>query len=196
MGIKSFFASAQISWRKRDYHPHTISFPEAIANAGNVLVCLPVGLRELTLVKPYLPELADIFSPSEMYLLASPGSQNIAGILPRRGYRILVPAAGQSTWSGLPSGAYLRGLHNSSIDLIVDLNLTMNPFVARALLDFEDVVKIGVSNILGGPFYNLEVRTSYLRDERNIYRSLIDTIANLRHPVTRDEHNQTRLSGM
>ena len=192
--VKNFVASTQIQWRKRSYHSESISFPDAISSANHVLVCLPEGLRELTTVKPYLPELVDIFAPAEMYLLASPGAQNITNILPRRGYRILAPTESNATWSGLPKSPYLRSIRNNPIDLIVDLNLAFNPFVARMLLEFESVVKIGVGNLLGGPFYNLEVRTSYLRDERNIYRSLIDTVAGLRNPITRDGFNQTRLA--
>ena len=39
-----------------------------------------------------------------------------------------------------------------------------------------DAVRIGRGNHLGQPYYNLEIKTKYLRDERNIYRSLLETI--------------------
>ena len=44
-----------------------------------------------------------------------------------------------------------------------DINLTVN----RG----ERIVICGI------PFYNLEIKTKYLRDERNIYRSLLETIS-------------------
>ncbi|HSH00774.1 MAG TPA: hypothetical protein VLB27_12015, partial [candidate division Zixibacteria bacterium] len=70
------------------------------------------------------------------------------------------------------------------------------PFVAMALLSFRDCVKIGISEHLGDPFYNLQIRTNYLRDERNIYRSFVDAIAQLKDPAPRGHVSQTRLSGL
>lgn len=195
MGIRSFVASAQIGWRKRQHIGIEHHFADAIQSATHVLICLPQGLRELTLVKPYLPELGDVFAPAEMYLLATPGS-HVANIFPRKGFRILAPGMNQSSWAGLPKPAFLRTLHANKIDLIIDLNLRDNPFVAMALLSFRDCVKIGISEHLGDPFYNLQIRTNYLRDERNIYRSFVDAIAQLKDPAPRGHVSQTRLSGL
>ncbi len=44
---------------------------------------------------------------------------------------------------------------------------------------FPRAVRIGRGNHLGIPYYNLEIKTKYLRDERNIYRSLLETLSAL-----------------
>lgn len=194
MGLRAFFASARIGWEKRQSDPAEFSFPRSVTESQQVLICLPQGLRELTLVKPFLPEMADMFAPAEMYLLATPGS-HVANVFPRKGYRILAPGNAQRSWSGLPKPSYLETLNKNSFDLIIDLNLRDNPFVACVLLSFDDCVKVGCGNHLGRPFYNLEIRTAYLRDERNIYRSFVDTLAQLKSPIRRGQISQTRLSG-
>ena len=194
MGLKSFVAGTRIGWQKRQYKSSPLHFSSAIQNATNVLICLPQGLRELTLVKPYLPELGDVFAPAEMYLLATPGS-HVANIFPRKGFRILAPGSNQRSWTGLPKPGFLRTLQANKIDLIIDMNLRDNPFVAMALLSF-DCVKIGVGDHLGDPFYNLQIRTNYLRDQRNIYRSFVDAISQLKFPTPRGHVSQTRLSGL
>lgn len=195
MGLKSFIASARIGWEKRQYHGEERHFSQDVQSAKHVLICLPQGLRELTLVKPFLPELGDIFAPAEMYLLATPGS-HVANIFPRKGFRIVAPGESLQSWTGLPKPGFLRTLHQNPIDLVIDLNLRDNPFVAMALLSFDDCVRIGVGDHLGDPFYNLQIRTSYLRDERNIYRSFVDLIGQLKTPISRDFAGQTRLSGI
>lgn len=194
MGLKSIIVSSRLGWLKRQSSPEDFIFPDAVSESKNILICLPEGLRELTLVKPFLPEFVDIFSPGEMYLLATPGS-HVANIFPRKGYRILAPGGSQCAWTGLPKASYLDTLRSNKIDLLIDLNLRDNPFIASVLLNFDNCVKIGVGDHLGQPYYNLEIRTPYLRDERNIYRSFIDMIAKIRNPLTKDYSGQTRLSG-
>ncbi|MFQ5606847.1 MAG: hypothetical protein ACE5GA_02785 [Candidatus Zixiibacteriota bacterium] len=194
MGLKSVIVSSRLGWLKRQCSSAEFVFPDAISASKNVLICLPQGLRELTLVKPFLPEFVDIFAPAEMYLLATPGS-HVANIFPRKGYRILAPGFAQCDWTGLPKASYLETVRQNRIDLIIDLNLGDNPFIASALLTLNECVRIGVGDHLGKPYYNLEIRTAYLRDERNIYRSFIDMIARIRNPLDRDLVGQTRLSG-
>jgi len=194
MGLKSLIAGSKIGWRKRHYVGSEFSFSEELATSDSVLICLPEGLRELTIVKPFLPEFADIFAPAEMFLLASPGS-HVANVFPRKGYRIIAPGMNQRTWAGLPKPGLLKTLHANKFNLIIDLNLRPNSFMQFVLLDFADCVKIGVGDYLGEPFHNVEIRTSYMRDERNIYRSFIETIHQLRNPLPRGFTGQTRLVG-
>ncbi|MCH9032629.1 MAG: hypothetical protein IIB00_10285 [candidate division Zixibacteria bacterium] len=181
MGIRSILVNSQLGLKSRRCKSSTFSFPEALYVSRNVLILLPQGLRELTMVKPYLPEFADIFSPAEMYLLATPGS-HVVNIFPRKGYRILAPGPSQTTWTGLPKASYLKTLTSNNFDLMIDLNLNENPFAARTLLEFEKALKIGVGGDLGEPFYNLEIKTGYMQDERNIYRAFVDMISELKSP--------------
>ncbi len=194
MGLKSFIADSKIGWRKRNYTGSEFSFSAELATSASVLICLPESLRELTIVKPFLPEFADIFAPAEMFLIACPGS-HVANVFPRKGYRIIAPGMHQRTWAGLPKPGLLKALHANKFDIIIDLNLHSNPFVEFILLDFPDCVKIGVGDHRGEPFHNVEIRTSYMRDERNIYRSFIETINQLKNPLPRGFVGQTRLSG-
>ena len=102
---------------------------------------------------------------------------------------IVFPSAftGTDTWikivsvllsnSGLPKKTYLSVLTDNEYDLILDLNFNRTNFTSMVLLNFPQAIRIGKGNHLGQPFYNLEIKTKYLRDERNMYRSLIETLA-------------------
>jgi hypothetical protein len=150
-------------------------FPSALSQPKHVLVCLPRGLRELTLVKQFLPNLSDLFKPADITLLSAPGIR-IADIYPRKGFQILTPSSEQLSWSGLPKKSFIKSLHEHKFDAVIDLNLQASPFVSWVLVNLPDALRIGRGNHLGQPYYNLEIKTRYLRDERNIYRSLIETL--------------------
>lgn len=150
-------------------------FPDALRNPQHILVCLPGGLRELTLVKQFLPAVTELFKPAEISLLCMPGMK-VSDIFPRKGFQILSPSTDQLTWAGLPKRSYIDSLNAMKIDLVLDFNLEQSNFTSSVLLGFPQAVRIGRGNHLGRPYYNLEIKTKYLRDERNIYRSLLETI--------------------
>ncbi len=155
-------------------------FPAALMQPRNVLVCLPAGLRELTLVKQFLPTLKEMFKGSNFSLLAMPGIK-VHDIYPRKGFQILSPTSDQLTWSGLPKKNYVKMLQEQGYDLLIDLNLAQSSFTSSILLSFPQAVRVGRGNHRGEPFYNLEIKTKYLRDERNIYRSMFDMLGVLKH---------------
>ena len=80
---------------------------------------------------------------------------------------------------GLDKKSYLEHLQSYKFDAVLDLNLESSLFTSAVLLSFPDAIRIGRGNHLGDPFYNLEIKTRYLRDERNIYRSLLETLATI-----------------
>jgi len=176
--FKSFIARWQINKLKRNIEPHQISFPSDLLNPKNILVCLPATLRELTLVKQFLPNISTLFKPANLSLLAVPGVK-VADIYPRKGYQILTPSMDQLTWSGLPKKSYIQVLKDYKFDMILDLNLGSSIFTSAVLLNFPKAIRVGRGNHRGIPFYNLEIKTKYLRDERNIYRSLLETLATI-----------------
>ena len=135
-------------------------------------------VRELTLVKQYLPAITQLFKPADITLLALPGIK-VYDIYPRKGFQILTPSMEQVSWTGLPKKSYLNTLAEQKFDAILDLNLEVSNFTASVLLRFPEAIRIGRGNHLGTPFYNLEIKTKYLRDERNIYRSLLATLGTI-----------------
>ncbi len=175
MSIKDFIARFKLNNKQRRIETSLINFPEALQTPRQVLICLPGELRELTMVKQFLPQLSTLFKPATINLLSPPGMK-VADILPRKGFNILAPTSDQQTWSGLAKKSYLQTLLDLKFDIILDLNLTASPFVSSILLSFPDAIRIGRGNHLGQPFYNLEIKTRYLRDERNIYRALVETL--------------------
>lgn len=179
--LKNILARSRLSLLRRKYVPAAIAIPEDMVNCKNVLICLPPGQRELTMIKQLLPELSRIFSESEIYLLAAPGS-SVYNIFPRKGYRILTPTSQHLTWSGLPGKSYLASLRETGFTVILDLNLRQHYFSQAVLLSFPEAIKIGRANHLGLPFYNLEIKTRYLRDEKNIYKSIIATVDRIKNP--------------
>jgi hypothetical protein len=178
-GVKEIVAGFRLRFHLRAYQASPICLPDDMRNTRNVMICLPPGQRELTMIKQLLPELARIFSDSEIYLLAAPGSP-VYEIFPRKGYRILTPSSDQLTWSGLAKTAYINLLKQNRFDLILDLNLSPSHFVKSILLAFPRAIRAGAGGNLGIPYYNLEIKSGYLRDEKNIYRSIINMIAQLR----------------
>jgi hypothetical protein len=178
MGVKDILASVQIGRMKRRVEGRELSFPEDLLKPKHILVCLPGGLRELTLVKQLLPSITQLFKPADITLLALPGVK-VYDIYPRKGFQILTPSLDQVTWSGLPKKSYFSTLDDQKFDAILDLNLKASHFTSSVLLRYPEAIRIGRGNHLGAPFYNLEIKTKYLRDERNIYRSLLATLGTI-----------------
>jgi len=181
-GLKDILARTKLRILSRKFQMIPISLPNDINKCRNVLICLPHDQRELTVIKQLLPDLSKIFSHAEIYLMAPPGS-NIYAIFPRKGYRIMSPSADHITWAGLATKRYIRLLKENKYDLILDLNLEPNFLIQSILLAFPEAVRIGRGNSLGTPYYNLEIKTKFLRDEKNIYKSIIATIQGLRSPT-------------
>jgi hypothetical protein len=180
MGIKDFGARFRLRFRLKNHQSHSINIPGDLNNRKNIVICLPPDQRELTMIRQLLPAITALFSTSEIYLLASPGSQ-VYAIFPRKGYRILTPSQDQLTWSGLAKKSYIKNLHQTDFDLILDLNLVPNYFIQSILLSFPKAIRIGGCNKLGMPYYNLEIKSKYIRDEKNIYRSIIDMLDRLKY---------------
>jgi hypothetical protein len=176
MSLRDFMARMQIRYLKKQVQGRQMSIPGDLLSPKRILVCLPGGLRELTMVKQLLPAITQLFKSADITLLALPGVK-VYDIYPRKGFQILTPSLDQVTWAGLPKKGFLATLSERRFDAILDLNLETSSFISTVLLKFPDAIRIGRGNHLGTPFYNLEIKTKYLRDERNIYRSLLATLA-------------------
>ena len=158
MSVKSMVARFKVSALKSRTESEVISFPSDLQSPRHVLVCLPGGLRELTIVKQFLPTISDMFRPAEITLLSMPGVK-VKDIFPRKGFQILSPSVEQLTWSGLPKKSYLRLLHENKFDTLLDLSIEPSSFTSCILLNFPKTIRIGRGNHLGRPFYNLEIKT-------------------------------------
>ena len=179
MSLKSFLGGIKLRGQKNRMQTETVQFPGALVKNRHILVCLPGGLRELTLLKQFLPDIKALFKPAEITLLALPGVK-VNDMYPRKGFHILSPSTDQVTWSGLPKKSYVKMLQDYKFDVLLDLNLQPSTFTSSILLNFPGAIRIGRGNHLGDPYYNLEIKTRYLRDERNIYRSLLQTLGTLK----------------
>ncbi len=178
MGFRSILATWQVGRLRKNIDTVEFSFPGDLLKPRHIMVCLPEGLRELTLVKQFLPTIRDMFKPADVTLLSMPGVK-VHDIYPRKGFQILTPSMDQLTWSGLPKKNYVQHLSDQKFDMILDLSIEASNFTSAILLSFPRAVRIGRGNHLGEPYYNVEIKTKYLRDERNIYRSLLDTLGAL-----------------
>jgi len=187
MSLRDLIAGVRIRQIKKRMESDTLSFPGVLLKPKHVLVCLPGGLRELTLVKQLLPMIADLFKPADISLLSMPGMR-VNDIFPRKGFQILSPTVDQITWTGLPKKSYIEMLQGHKFDLVLDLNLESSKFTSGILLNLPHAVRIGRGNHLGNPFYNLEIKTRFLRDERNIYRSLLETIDAMKNSGSQSEN--------
>ena len=176
MSLRSLVGRIKLNRLKNRMEPQQLVFPSSLTRPKHILVCLPGGLRELTLLKQFLPTIKEMFKATEITLLSQPGVR-VNDIYPRKGFHILSPSADQTTWTGLPKKSYIKMLKEYEFDLVLDLNLKPSPFTSAILLSFPSAVRVGRGNQLGRPFYNLEIKTRYLRDERNIYRSMLKTLS-------------------
>ena len=180
MSFKSMVGRIQLRQMRNKMEPESVVFPGSLAGPKHILVCLPGGLRELTLLKQFLPEIKGLFKAAEISLLSLPGVR-VYDMYPRKGFHILSPTADHMTWAGLPKKSYIKTLKEFGFDLILDLNLSATLFTSGILLNFPAAVRVGRGNHLGEPFYNLEIKTRYLRDERNIYRSMLRTLSTIKN---------------
>ncbi|MBU0985322.1 MAG: hypothetical protein KKA42_15715, partial [candidate division Zixibacteria bacterium] len=138
----------------------------------------------------FLPTISQMFRPADITLLTVPGIK-VHDMYPRKGFQILSPSVDQLSWTGMPKKSYLKTLSDYKYDMILDLNLQSCHFTSTVLLNFPGAVRIGRSNHLGDPYYNVEIKTKYLRDERNIYRSMLETLGTIvqRQPGTASADN-------
>jgi len=178
MRLRNAIASLQVKHLRVKMRSTMHQYPQDLLAPKRILVCLPQGLRELTLVKQFLPTISYLFKSADISLLTVPGVK-ITDIYPRKGFQILAPSLDQLTWTGMPKKSYLKMLNDYKFDLILDLNFEQSIFTSTILLNFPSAIRIGRGNHLGEPFYNLEIKTKYLRDERNIYRSLLETLGRI-----------------
>ncbi len=176
--IRAAYAHIQLKRLRKQMEPQECSFPRDLLGTRHMLICLPPGLRELTMVKQFLPAIMILFRSAEITLLAMPGIK-VTDIYPRKGVILLTPTVEQLNWAGLPKKSYIQTLQQQKFDLVLDMNLEQSLFTSAILLNFPKAVRIGRGNHLGIPYYNLEIKTKYLRDERNIYRSLLETLSAL-----------------
>ncbi len=175
MWLKNVIAKFQLRRYRTQMAPSSWSFPSDLMKSHKILICLPAGLRELTLVKSFLPTIMYLFKPSEITLLAMPGIK-VTDIYPRKGVQLLTPSVEQLNWSGLPKKSFVKTLQGQKFDMLLDMSIESSEFMSAILLSFPQAIRIGRGNHLGNPYYNLEIKTKYLRDERNIYRSMLATI--------------------
>ena len=176
MSVKNFVASLKLRQLRKNMEPQDFVFPDAVQHPKHILVCLPGGLRELTLVKQFLPTITELFKPADIVLLSMPGIK-VTDIFPRKGFQILSPSSDHLSWSGLAKNTFIDKLKDLKFDVVLDLNLQSSSFTSSILLNFPEALRIGRGNHRGNPYYNVEIKTKYLRDERNIYRSILDTIS-------------------
>lgn len=179
MKIRNIIARIQLRQIKNRMPAEQFVFPNVLKSPKHILICLPGGLRELTLVKQLLPTISELFKKADIVLLSMPGVK-VNDIFPRKGFQILSPTYEHLTWIGLAKKSYIKMLKELEFDLVLDLNLRHSNFTSSILLNFPKAVRIGRGNHRGKPFYNLEIKTKYLRDERNIYRSLLETISTIK----------------
>ena len=180
--VKDIVARSKLKGLTKRMDSELHSYPEDLRTPKRILICLPSSLRELTLVKQFLPKVTTIFKNAQVSLLTNP-EVKVHDIYPRRGFQILTPTSDQMSWSGFPRAAYLSTLQEYKFDMVLDFNLQRSFFTSAVLLSFPRAIRVGQGNHLGQPFYNLEIKTRYLRDERNIYRSILDTLAKIIDPT-------------
>lgn len=178
MWLKNLIAGFQLRRYRSQMEPSTLNFPGDLMKPRKILICLPAGLRELTLVKSFLPTITYLFKPADITLLAMPGIK-VTDIYPRKGVQLLTPTVDQLNWSGLPKKSYVKTLQGQKYDMLLDMSMEPSEFMSAILLSFPQAIRIGRGNHLGNPYYNLEIKTKYLRDERNIYRSMLATIGQM-----------------
>jgi hypothetical protein len=179
VGFKALVGDYKLKRWSQRIDAAALEFPTAVARTQNILICLPRGLRELTLVKQFLPTIKDMFGAANISLISLPGIQ-VNDIYPRKGFQILSPSSDQVTWFGLPKRSYLETLAGYKFDMVLDLNLQPSRFTQGILLSFPKAVRVGRGNHLGRPYYNLEIKSKFLRDERNIYRSLLTILGRIK----------------
>lgn len=184
MGIKTLMARTALVRAASKTKSAPLSLPLEFLGKS-LLVLLPAEQRELTVVKQILPDITKIFGDRDVYMLAYPGT-HIESIFPSKGFRYISPGKSGMSWTGLPTGAFLGKLKSHKFDYIFDTNLTRNIFTARILLEFPHAVRFGNSGGLGLPYLNLEIKTKFLRDRSQIYRSILDVIA---HLADKTDHN-------
>jgi hypothetical protein len=192
MKIKSIISKAMLARTASRTKSAPLSLPLEFSGKS-LLVLLPDEQRELTVVKQILPDITAIFGTENVYLLSSLGMQ-IESIFPSKGFRYISTGRSAIKWTGLPSRPFLDKLRKYRFDYIFDTNLSENVFASRILLEFPRAVRFGNGGYLGTPYLNLEIKTKFLRDRRQIYRSILEVLARLACKIDHPDRNPDNVS--
>ena len=71
MSLKSILGQLRLKQMRSRIECRSVHFPLALHDTKHVLVCLPRGLRALTVLKQFLPSLKEMFRPAEITLMLS-----------------------------------------------------------------------------------------------------------------------------
>jgi hypothetical protein len=173
MKIKSIISKAMLARTASRTKSAPLSLPLEFSGKS-LLVLLPDEQRELTVVKQILPDITAIFGTENVYLLSSLGMQ-IESIFPSKGFRYISTGRSAIKWTGLPSRPFLDKLR-------------------KYRLEFPRAVRFGNGGYLGTPYLNLEIKTKFLRDRRQIYRSILEVLARLACKIDHPDRNPDNVS--
>jgi hypothetical protein len=167
-------------WRsKLSFKPHLFSFAEKIAQAENVLICLPGKQESFELAKDHLTIFADIFQNKKISVfLPFAGAESLLSHLER--YVVIYPQKEDLGIFSLPRREFIQRIKDHRFEIALDLDLEDGFVNSYLCLKSGAFVRIGLEGKAGFPFYNLQLTPSKERlSLEDLYVGMAETLKKL-----------------
>jgi len=146
-----------IRWWARHDRAREFTFPGDIQHARRVLVLMPTAIEAMRQSEFFLARLPQAFPSAKVTLLYPPKSMAPRFYNPY-GFAVVVPAAGQVGWWGIPRRSFLDDLFRTPFDVLISLNKELTVFHAAVAVGSQTPVRIGLPDGIGPPFVTVELR--------------------------------------
>jgi len=172
-------------WRsKLSFKPHLFSFAEKIAQAENVLICLPGKQESFELAKDHLTIFADVFQNKKISVfLPFVGAEGLLSHLER--YVVIYPQKEDLMIFSLPRRKFIQKIKDHHFEIVLDLDLDDGFVNSYLCLKSGAFVRIGREGKAGFPFYNLQLALLKERSSpEDLYVGMAETLKNLSQGFT------------
>ncbi|NUO18024.1 hypothetical protein HUU59_01050 [bacterium] len=157
MSIKERIGWKFLSWRKGEHAGGRITLPGAARHARKVCVLLPSNFDDFDIVRVILPE---IFSRLENAQLTIWVRDNYRSwLIINESCSIMSYDPVQCTKLGLPDNAILKQIRSTEYDLLLDLSLNPELYVAALAKEVRAEMKVALAHPQTEEFYNLLVES-------------------------------------
>ncbi len=158
MTIKERIGWKLLSWRKSDAGDRRVSLPRVTENANSACIVLPVSFDDFDLVRTILPDILVRLSHARVTIWVRENFRSWLVIDEYCNVRNYDPA--RATRFGIPSQDMTKQIRSAEYDLMIDLSLNPDLYVAGLAKEVRATTKVGLSHPHTQSLYNLLVESS------------------------------------
>ncbi len=158
MSIKEKIGLRLFSWRKSEAANGRVALPSAAKNAKTVCIILPANFDDFDIVRTILPDILDKLSYASLTIWVRENYRS--WLIVNETSTILNYDPSEATRFGLPDSDVVRRIKSKEYDLLLDLTLNPELYVAGLAKEVRASMKIGLAHPITQEMYNLLVESN------------------------------------